>query len=71
MEFRIKQYNKGWIVEYKKYYRFGLLFKWIPISTYYVTNRPYYYSSPERARDGALHEIKKLINADFYKIKYK
>lgn len=40
-------------------------------STYEVTGKPYYYKSPESARDGALHEIKKIINRDFYKIKYK
>lgn len=57
-KYRIKEYDgKGWIVEYKKsvWGFFGLVHRWRHVTHYMgLESTPYYYSTPEEARDGAL-----------------
>lgn len=67
MKFRIKKYKKGWIVEYRKPIWFGLKHKWIHVTSYTgLPDNPFYYPTPERARKGALDQIKDDINYSFY-----
>ena len=69
-KYRIKEYDgKGWIVEYKEsvWGFFGLVHRWRHVTHYMgLESTPYYYSTPEEARDGALDEIKGEINFTFY-----
>lgn len=59
MKIRVKLYNKGWICEYEEKYLFGFKSRWLPLTTYYVTNRPFYYKTKQEAIAGALREIEK------------
>jgi hypothetical protein len=53
MKIRLKEYNKGWVVEYKKAYWsiFGLKYKWIPCVKSSITGEPHYSSLPKSARN--------------------
>ena len=68
--YRLKKYKKGWIVEYQTVY-FSFFFftikEWKHITHWAgLPDQPYYYKTPEKARDGALREIKEKINLSFY-----
>ena len=66
--YRIKKYKKGWIVEYKNpiCFLFFVFYKWKHITHYSGMNdKPYYYKTPEKAREGALREVKDQINFSF------
>ena len=68
--YRLRKYKKGWIVEHKTYkwhLFFGLVLKWKHVTHYAGLNEhPFYYKTPEEARDGALREIKDEINFSFH-----
>jgi hypothetical protein len=67
--YRLKKYKQGWIVEYQRVY-FTLFFitfqKWKYITHYAgMPEKPFYYRTPEAARDGALSDIRDEINLSF------
>lgn len=67
--FRLKQYKQGWIVEKLTYKRrfFFLVKKWVHVTHYAgLEHQPFYYSTPEAARDGALDKLKDDMNFSFY-----
>tara|TARA_R110000796_G_scaffold167819_1_gene284736 strand:+ start:61 stop:273 length:213 start_codon:yes stop_codon:yes gene_type:complete len=68
--YRLKQYKKGWIVEYKIYkwhLFYGVVCKWKHVTHYSgLKDTPFYYKTPEGAREGALREIKEQINFSFH-----
>jgi hypothetical protein len=67
--YRLKHYKQGWIVEVKIYYCFVFFkyAKWKHITHYSgLPENPYYYDTPEKAREGALYQIKGDINFSFY-----
>lgn len=70
VSFRIKKYKKGWIVErevYKWHWFFGIQKKWLHVTSYSgLPDNPFYYRTPEGAREGALSQIKEEINYSFY-----
>jgi len=68
MEFRFRKKGKHYIVDYKKYNWsiFGLRSKWVHVTHWAGMNyEPFYYRSPEDARDGALRELKQDMNYIF------
>lgn len=67
--YRIKKYKKGWIVEQKIYKRVFcfIKIKWKHVTHYAgLPDDPFYYKTPEDARDGALSQIKEQINFSFF-----
>jgi len=57
MKFRIKKYNKGYLVEVCKIKWYGKEY-WIPFITYYGLTEPFYHSSYEFAERNLLDSIK-------------
>ena len=67
--FRLKKHKQGWIVEVKKAYwtPIGIFHKWVHVTHWAgMPENPYYYKTPESARNGALDEIRDEINYTFY-----
>ena len=68
--YRLKEYNQGWIVERKVYswhIFFGVKEKWVHVTHYLgLPDKPFYYKTAEQARDGALDVIKQEINHSFF-----
>lgn len=59
--YRIKQYEKGWVVEINRPRRFGLfrINNWVHfISVSGISENPWYHSSFDSAMDSLLHKIK-------------
>ncbi len=63
---RLKQYEKGWIVERKV--RYNIFFhKWVHYTHWTgLPDNPYYSKYAEKARDLALDQLKDEINFSFY-----
>lgn len=68
--YRIKKYKQGWIVEkqvYKWHIFFGIVRKWRHVTHWAgLPENPFYYDTPEKARDAALLEIKQQIDFNFF-----
>lgn len=68
--YRLKKYKQGWIVEqqtYKWNLFFGIARKWKHVTHWAgMPENPFYYKTPEDARDGALREIKDQIEFSFF-----
>lgn len=66
--FRIKEYSQGWIVEIKVHVFLGF-YKWKPLTHYSgLPDKPFYYSTPIKAKEGALQQISDDIRLSFFKI---
>lgn len=70
MKIRCKEYKKGWIVEYERKRLFKS--KWLPVTKYVGTNKPFYYKNHEEAINGALKQIRfdiefSIIAPQFYR----
>ena len=65
---RVRKYSKGWICEWKEpiWGWFGLNYKWSPITKWAGVDKPYYYKTPEEAREVAFGELQKEIHFNFH-----
>lgn len=63
MNYRIKETNRGWIVQHKvsRWPLFGMKTGWATFITYYGSNTPFIYQTREKAINGLLNEIKSTV----------